>query len=137
MAVDKLTPNDRLVRQLLGLTAASTASDEEPKPTPKPPLDPDKVLKAEQLVGTWTAPGSGGAKFEMTLEKDGAFTWKFTSGKKSDQIKGVFAVEQNNLALEVDDGTVLLADVALEGGRLRFKVIGGESDNANLTFTRL
>ena len=134
LEVDKLTPNDPLVRQLLGLTAASTASADESKPLPQPPLDLDKVVKAEQLVGTWTAPGSGGAKFQMTLEKDGAFTWKYTRGNKSDQIKGVFAIEQNNLGLEVDDGTVLLAEVTLVGNQLRFKVIGG--DTSDLTFTK-
>jgi tetratricopeptide (TPR) repeat protein len=137
LEVDKLTPNDRLVRQLLGLTATSAASEDTTKPTPQPPIDPDKVVKTEQLVGTWTAPGSGGSKFEMNLDKDGSFRWKYTSGKKSDQIKGIFAIEQNNLALQVDDGTVLLAEVALAGGQLRFKVIGGESDNTNLTFKKI
>jgi hypothetical protein len=72
----------------------------------------------------------------MTLEKDSAFSWKFTSGKKSDEIKGVFAVEQNNLALQVDDGSVMLAEVALTGNQLKFKVIGGEANDPGLTFTR-
>jgi tetratricopeptide (TPR) repeat protein len=132
--VDKLTPNDRLVRQLLGI---SSAPDQQAKePTPKPPIEDDKLIKAEQLVGVWTAGGSGGSKFQMTLEKDSAFTWKFTSGKKSEQINGVFAVEQNNLALEVDDGSVLLAEIALTGNQLRFKVIGGESNDPGLTFMK-
>jgi tetratricopeptide (TPR) repeat protein len=132
--VDKLTPNDRLVRQLLGI---SSAPDEKAKePTPQPPIEDDKLIKAEQLVGAWTAGGSGGSKFQMTLENDSAFTWKFTSGKKSEQIKGVFAVEQNNLALEVDDGSVLLAEIALTGNQLRFKVIGGASNDPGLTFMK-
>jgi hypothetical protein len=132
--VDKLTPKDRLVRQLLGLAAA--ADDDAAKPTPQPPLDDDKLIKAEQLVGVWKAAGSGGSKFQMTLDKDAAFSWKFTSGKKSDEIKGVFAVEQNNLALEVDDGSVLLAEVSLNGNHLRFKVIGGEANDPGLTFMK-
>ena len=132
--VDRLTPNDRLVKQLLGI---SSAPDEQAKqPTPQPPIEDDKLLKAEQLVGVWTAGGSGGSKFQMTLEKDSGFSWKYTSGKKSEEIKGVFAVEQNNLALQVDDGSVLLAEVSLTGNQLKFKVIGGDVSDPGLTFTR-
>jgi tetratricopeptide (TPR) repeat protein len=132
--VDKLTPNDKLVRALLGITSAS--SEEPPTPTPKPPLDADKLIKTEQLVGTWTAGGSGGSKFQMTLDTDNGFSWKYTSGKKSEEIKGIFAIEQNNLALQVHDGTVLLAEVSLAGNQLKFKVIGGEASDPGLTFTR-
>lgn len=132
--VDKLTPNDRLVRALLGMTSAA---DQPPAtPTPMPPLDGDKLIKTEQLVGVWSAAGSGGSKFQMTLDKDNGFSWKYTSGKKSEEIKGIFAVEQNNLALQVDDGSVLLADVSLAGNQLKFKVIGGEASDPGLKFTK-
>lgn len=132
--VDKLTPNDRLVTQLLTLT--SKPEEKSDTPRPNPPLAPEKLVAKEQLAGVWTAAGSAGAKFQMTLGKDSAFSWKFTSGKKSDEVKGVFAVEQNNLALEVDDGSVLLAEIALAGNDLRFKVIGGPATDPGLTFTR-
>lgn len=134
LEVDKLTPNDKLVRSLLGITSAS--GQEPQSPTPKPPLDADQLIKTEQLVGVWTAGGSGGSKFQMTLEKDNGFSWKYTSGKKSEEIKGVFAVEQNNLALQVQDGTVLLAEVSLAGNQLKFKVIGSDAKDPGLTFTR-
>lgn len=132
--VDKLTPNDKLVRALLGITSAS--GQEPATPTPRPPLEGDQLLKAELLVGDWTAGGSGGSKFQMTLEKDSGFAWKYTSGKNSEEIKGVFAVEQNNLALQVDDGSVLLAEVSLAGNQLKFKVIGSETSDPGLTFTK-
>jgi tetratricopeptide (TPR) repeat protein len=131
--VDKLTPKDRLVTQLLTLTSQPDAKGATP--IPRPPLEGDKLVKAEQLVGGWTAPGTGGAKFQMTLGKDSSFAWKYTSGKKSEEIKGVFAIEQNNLALEVNDGSVLLSEIALTGDQLRFKVIGGGPDEP-LTFAR-
>lgn len=132
--VDKLTPKDKLVTQLLQLT--TKPGDEQPQPTPKPPIDDDKLLKAEQLVGVWTAAGSGGSKFQMTLQKDLSFAWKFTSGKKSEEIKGVFAVEQNNLALEVSDGSVMLAEISLSDNQLKFKVIGGNPEDPGLTFSK-
>jgi tetratricopeptide (TPR) repeat protein len=132
--VNKLTPNDPLVKQLLGLS--STADQGVAKPAPPAPVAGAQLIKAEQLVGVWTASGSGGSKFLMTLGKDSAFSWKFTSGQKSDEVKGVFAVEQNNLALEVGDGSVLLADISLTGDQLRFKVIGGDTADPGLTFSR-
>ena len=134
--VDKLTPNDPVVRQLLGITTKPDASEKKAAPPPTPAIADDKLIKAEQLVGVWTAGGSGGSTFQMTLEEDKAFTWKYTSGKKSDQIKGVFAVEQNNLALEVEDGSVLLAEVSLTGNKLDFKVIGKDSKDPGMTFTK-
>jgi tetratricopeptide (TPR) repeat protein len=132
--VDKLTPNDRLVKQLLGLSSA--AGQPASTPTPKPPLLGDQLLKAEQLVGRWTASGGGGSTFQMTLNGDSSYSWKFTSGKKSDEIKGVYAVRENNLAMEVNDGSTLLAEISLAGDQLRFKVIGGETADPGLTFTR-
>jgi tetratricopeptide (TPR) repeat protein len=132
--VDKLTPNDRLVKGLLGIT--SSADQQPSTPTPQPPLEPEQLIKTEQLVGTWTAAGSGGSKFQMTLDKDNGFLWKYTSGKKSEEIKGIFAVEQNNLALQVGDGSVLLAETSLTGKQLRFKIINGPADDPGLTFTK-
>ena len=38
--------------------------------------------------------------------------------------------------MEVKDGSVLLAEISLAGEQLRFKVIGGESADPGLTFTR-
>jgi tetratricopeptide (TPR) repeat protein len=132
--VEALTPDDRLVKQLLGLSSAP--DQDATKPAPGPPPDDGQLLKAEQLVGVWTASASGGSKFQMTLDKDSSYSWKFTNGKKSDELKGVYAVEKNNLALEVDDGSVFLAEITLAGNQLRFKVIGGEPTDPGLTFTR-
>jgi len=132
--VDKLTPNDRVVAQLVQITTPPDQAGQTP--TPQPPVDDDKLIKAEQLVGTWSAAGSGGTTFLMTLDKDSAFSWKYTSGKKSQEVKGVFAVEQNILALQVEDGTVMLAEISLAGNQLKFKVIGGGASDPGLTFTK-
>jgi hypothetical protein len=94
------------------------------------------LLKAEELVGRWTASDAGGSTFQMSLNSDSSYAWKFSSGKKSDELKGVYAVKENNLAMEVGDGSVLLAEISLAGDQLKFKVIGGESASPGLTFTR-
>jgi hypothetical protein len=72
----------------------------------------------------------------MTLNGDSSYSWKFTIGKKSDEINGVYALKENNLAMEVNDGSVLLAEISVAGEQLRFKVIGSESADPGLTFTR-
>ena len=132
--VDQLTPNDRLVRQLLGMS--KPADDAGAPPAAEPPVDDEKSIKAEQLVGTWTAAGSGGSKFVMTLGADESFSWKYTAGKKTDEMKGKFSVEGNNLALQVDNGSALVADVELNGNQLKFQVAGGDPNDPPLMFKK-
>jgi hypothetical protein len=43
---------------------------------------------------------------------------------------------QINLALEVDDGAAFLAEIALAGDQLRFKLIGGKPTDSGLAFSR-
>jgi tetratricopeptide (TPR) repeat protein len=130
-------PNDRLLTQLIGMTTAS----DEPKPSDKTPpeplvVPPEKVLKSEQLVGTWKAT-SQGATFQLDLAKDGAFTWTYSRGQEKQSVKGVFAVDQNNLALEVDDGSAMLAEVDLQNpSEFLFKMIGGDEKDPGLQFKK-
>jgi hypothetical protein len=73
----------------------------------------------------------------MNLQKDGAFTWGFTRGSKKEEVKGVYAVEGNVLAMEPDTGGVLLAELSLkQPDTLHFKMIGGASGDPGLEFRR-
>lgn len=131
-------PSDKLLTQLVGMTTPPDASkSSEPKTPPQPPaVPPEKVLKSEQLVGTWKAT-SQGATFQLDLAKDGAFTWTYSRGKDKQSVKGVFAVDQNNLALEVDDGSAMLAEVDLtDPSQFLFKMIGGDEKDPGLEFKK-
>ena len=73
----------------------------------------------------------------MSLNKDGSFSWGFTSGKRKEEVKGVHTIEGNVLAMEPDSGGILLAELSTKGqDTLNFKMIGGNSDDPGLEFRR-
>jgi hypothetical protein len=73
----------------------------------------------------------------MTLNSDGSYVWAFTSGKRKQEVKGVYTVEDNVVAMEPDSGGVMLAELTLKDpDALHFKMIGGASDDPGLDFQR-
>jgi tetratricopeptide (TPR) repeat protein len=132
-----LLPNDKLLKQLVAMTKPET-SKETAAPTPPPAAQPaGKVLKAEQLAGKWKAT-SKGKTFELDMAADGSFTWTYQSGKRTQSVKGVYAVDQNNLALETNDGGgTMLAEVDLTSpSQLKFKMIGDDPKEPGLEFKK-
>ncbi len=96
----------------------------------------EKVLSAEKLVGTWKA-SSQGAQFQLDIAKDGGFVWTYSRGKDKQSMKGVFAVDQNNLALEPDSGGTMLAEVDITNpSQFLFKMIGGVAKDPGLQFKK-
>jgi tetratricopeptide (TPR) repeat protein len=129
--VKQLLPNDKLAGDLLKLVSPPDA--EQPKPAPS---EPAVAVAADQLVGSWSARGTADSQFALSLDKEGKFTWKYTRGKTTQSVSGVYAVDKNVLALEPDSGGKMLADVALEGGKLKFRMAGGEPSDPALEFAK-
>jgi tetratricopeptide (TPR) repeat protein len=129
--VKQLLPDDKLAGDLLKLVSPQDA--EQPKPAP---TQPAATVAADQLVGSWTARGTGDSQFAMTLDKEGKFTWKYTLGKTSQSVSGVYAVDKNVLALQPDSGGEMLADVALDAGKLSFRMSGGDASDPALQFAK-
>jgi hypothetical protein len=91
----------------------------------------------DEVTGAWTAAGTGTSKYSMNLQKDGAFTWGFNRGSKKEEVKGVYTVEGNVLAMEPDSGGVMLAELSVNRpDALHFKMIGGAKDDPGLEFRR-
>src|SRR5262249_5887438 len=94
------------------------------------------AIPSDSIVGDWTATGKGGAKYSMSLGKDGSFTWGFARGSRKQTAKGVQTLEGNVLAMEPDSGGILLAELSQSGpDTLHFKMIGG-ADSPPLEFRR-
>lgn len=131
-------PDDKLLKQLVAMTTPAGESTDSPnveKPSP-PAVAPEKVLTPEKLVGQWKA-SSQGAQFQLDLAKDGTFVWTYSRGKDKQSVKGVFAVDQNHLALEPDAGGTMLAEIDLSSpSQFLFKMIGGDSGDAGLQFKK-
>lgn len=130
-------PDDKLIGQLVAMTAAPDTSATTEKPPEPPAVPPEKVLKSEQLVGNWKA-ASRGATFQLDLTNDGSFTWTYSRGKAMQSVKGVYAVDQNNLALETNDSSgTMLAEVGFTSpSQFNFKMIGDGEKDPGLVFTK-
>lgn len=130
-----LLPDDKLLHQLVAMTSGQE-TPQKPAP-PAPPMPPEKVLKREQFVGKWQA-ASSGATFELELGQDGSFTWTYIRGDRRQSVKGVFAVDQNNLALETDDGgaTMLAVVDFVDPSQFKFKMIGDSEKQPGLIFKK-
>lgn len=135
LAQDDL-PDDKLIKQLITMTTPQDESKQTEAPPEPPAVSPEKVLKAEQFVGNWKS-SSQGATFQLDLTKDGNFTWTYTRDKQKQSVKGVFAVDQNNLALEVDDGSTMVAEIDFANpSQFKFKMIGGDEEDPPLEFKK-
>jgi predicted Rdx family selenoprotein len=72
----------------------------------------------------------------MTLDEEGQFTWKYTRGKTSQEVSGVYAVDHATLALQPDSGGTMLAEISFDGGKLKFRMAGGDSRDPALEFVK-
>jgi tetratricopeptide (TPR) repeat protein len=132
----QLVPGDSVARQLYEMLTYKPAADARPKPAAEaPPAGPQ--IAAADLVGTWKATGAGSATFELTITKEGAFTWKYTKGKRQQTVRGAFAVDANTLAMEPESGGVMLAQLKSQGKDvLEFKMVGAKESDPPLLFNR-
>lgn len=138
LALEQL-PGDKLLTQLAGMTPPAGQTTKTPPPAPPASVDlpPEKTLSVEKLVGTWKA-SSADAKFELRLAAEGTFVWSYSRGKSNESVKGVFAVDQNNLAMEPDTGGgTMLAEIDLaDPSHMVFKMIGAEANDPGLQFKK-
>src|SRR5262249_54147736 len=126
-AVNELLPNDTVTTQLLQMLGKL------PPPKDIPP-ESDIKIDLTKLTGTWIAT-RGKATFQMTLDKDKAFTWTYQEGKKKEEVKGAFAVNGNVLAMEPDAGGIMLAEITEpKDGMFVFRTVGGPKGDPGLTF---
>jgi tetratricopeptide (TPR) repeat protein len=140
-AVD-LEPKDSVAAALYASLSPRDAQPAKPAggASPKQAASPNspKDVPPDSIIGNWTAKGKGAAKYSLSLNKDGSFSWGFTRGtRKPQEVKGVHTVESNVLAMEPDSGGVMLAELTSKGpDTLQFKMIGGKSDDPGLEFRR-
>ncbi len=129
-------PNDKLLKQLVSMTTPPAKSETTETPPEPAEVPAERVLKSEQLVGTWKA-SSQGAEFQLDIAKDGSFVWTYSRGKDKQTMKGVFAVDQNNLALEPESGGTMLAEIDFANpSQFHFKMIGDDAKDPGLEFKK-
>ena len=135
-SVLKLNPRDEVAADLLSQIDPKAKLPEQKEIT-KPPED-TKLVKSSDLPGTWTARRSNGTTFEMALDDKGAFTWKYTMDGKSQEMSGVYALDDKGvLALNVDNQGTMLAQLDKQSDeKLDFYMVGDTSGSEPLHFAK-
>ena len=129
-----LTPTDPVAIQLL-LSVEPNAKIPDPPKEVLPPQPTAKIAK-DQLDGSWSADRNGRG-FEMDLKEDGTFAWTYSQGDQSQEVTGVWDVDDKGiLAMEMNDDGVMLAQVLLKDGKLDFYMIGDTEGTPPLEFTK-
>jgi len=130
----ELQPADSISRQLRDLAKNSLPDgdkDEPDEPAPKPDLVP-----SDKLVGAWTAKAPAGGKIAFTLGEDGNFTWNFTGGGQTGEMKGTWGIDDKGLLILTADDSQMISSAVREGDAMRFQLIGGPSGDPGLLFTK-
>jgi hypothetical protein len=130
----QLQPKDSVSAALVASLAPREEQPEKPAKEAAPPAP--KAVPPELVIGNWKAAGTRTTKYDMNLRKDGTFTWAFSRGSRKQEVKGVYTVEGNVLAMEPDSGGVMLAEIAAKDETLQFKMIGGKEGDPPLEFRR-
>jgi hypothetical protein len=129
----ELQPKDGVAAFMVATLAPREATA---SPPPAQEAGP-KSLPSESLVGAWTASGSGTARYSMNLQKDGTFTWSFSRGSRKQEVKGLYTIEGNVLAMEPDSGGIMLAELTAKGAdELSFQPVGKAKGDPGLDFKR-
>ncbi|NUQ66593.1 MAG: tetratricopeptide repeat protein [Pirellulales bacterium] len=129
-------PGDTVSKQLYDMLTYKSSGTPAPKP-PAQPAPAGPKLAAEDLQGVWKASGPGGSSYELALTKEGGFQWTYTKGKKSQTLKGAFAVDGATIAMEPESGGVLIADLTpRDKNAFDFKMVGAKESDPVLSFKR-
>jgi tetratricopeptide (TPR) repeat protein len=138
--VQAINPDDPLTKNLLAMLEPAKETAPQTPPAAggdaKPAREPVKTIPAASVAGTWTASAKG-AQFTMTLTTDGKFTWAYSRGSKREEVKGVFAMEENVIAMEPSNAAPMLAEITLgTDGKMKFQAIGAPKGDPGLEFVK-
>ncbi len=137
-----LMPGDRVAADLLKMLSAPPAGQLAATAEPPTPQDLAETqpaatpIDATTLVGLWHAARGDDSKFELTLTKEGTFTWKFSPKQQpAQEFSGTYTVEGDVLALERKDGGSLIGEVTPEGAKkFNFRLVGAPPEDKGLDF---
>jgi tetratricopeptide (TPR) repeat protein len=156
-----LQPNDTVAKQLLAsmspdsqVPAPAPAPASDPTLPPQPPVAGDgpavppapptaeehtvaKPVTTEALVGDWNSSREDGSTFALTLDNEGAFTWKYSSNGQDNSLKGKYTLAKDLLILEPDTGGAMIGRVnSAADGQFHFQLVGGPPGDPGLTFKK-
>ncbi|TWT34967.1 Tetratricopeptide repeat protein [Thalassoglobus neptunius] len=133
----ELTPNNEVALDQLSQFEGPQAIEKYTKlPDSATDQTESPTVDENAIIGTWVAV-SGSSKFEMGIQKDGRFLWKFSIDGKEQEAAGVYVLDGNVLAVELDTGDTLAAEVTITDSQsLDFKLISYRADEQPMKFSK-
>lgn len=131
-----LTPNDKLIKQMVALTTPPDPNAKKPSP-PSSDVPADKIINTKNIAGTWTAK-QGDSTFQLKLTPDGVFDWTYGKGDQTQTVSGVYACDKNNLVMNPNAGGNMVAIINLESSdKFNFLMVGGDPKDPGLEFSKM
>jgi len=138
-----LTPGNKVATDLLAViegpeTISSVPGAAPPiLPAPEAFDEPVVSVKPESLHGVWSASSPDGTTFLFTLNADSTFKWTFTRAGKTEEVAGVWAIDEGTLALEPNAGGNMIGSVKFDGDqKFNFRMVGTVANDPGLNFER-
>jgi tetratricopeptide (TPR) repeat protein len=137
----RLAPGERVATDMLimieGPDAVRELEGTAPLPAPPPALVDPPDIEAAQVTGEWNATDEEeGTAFRLRLNEDGTFHWTAVREGFTRTVRGVWALEENVLALEPDSGGVMLAELSdVQAQGFTFRMAGAPEEEPGLKFT--
>ena len=136
-AVTQLQPADTVAAQLRNLAGNSSTNAEGDIPETESPAPTREPVDPAALEGRWQAASADGKPITLALDPAGTFTWNYESAGGGKVLAGDWSVdEEGRLVLAADD-VQMVAEIAIEGGTLKFVLAGSPVGDPGLSFSRL
>ena len=138
--VVQLQPKDELAAQFVKLLTPPSEAPTVAATDPARAADAAEMLEPSPppaaLVGTWKARPMPDVSIELTLLKDGQFTWEVIANGHADSIGGEADYQDGVLTLTQDDAPALIGKVVNLGEKqFGFELLGGPQA-ATIPFSR-
>lgn len=131
-----LQPGDAIAAEYAKMTEPESKSDAPVSQPPAVGIAAADLVAAKDVVGTWVAKGGNNTTFSLHLTDGGKFTWTFTQGKNTQTVKGVYALDENRLAMEPDTGGTMLAHISKKESGFHFDMEGAAKGDPGLDFAK-
>jgi len=132
--VVRLNPKDQLSTQLLASLTSPPSAAPEATPATTAPAVP---LTAAALAGHWTATRPGSGNIVLDLGSDSKYDWDYQNGGQPHNFNGTYSLADNVLILKQEDAPAMVGQItSISDRQFLFKMVGNNSNDPGLTFTR-
>ena len=128
-------PRDTLSAQLLGTLTGVAYNPGGQQVVDLRPTN--QSVDIRYLLGHWQAIRQDGSQFQLDLDRDGTYDWRFSQGGRTQQFNGTYTIADSVLVLQQNGQPAMVGQVIpLAGNRFVFKLTGGDPSDPGLNFVR-